>query len=249
MICPPASNMKSANIRSATARQPVAEAPSGRAGKTQLADRRVDHARRRRIPATAPWCGRSCRRARRCPRPNRRCADRGAFPRRCRRGPRRASPGFPCAGCRPAALGRRRMQRLGPHVVVGASPGRARGELRANSTALGDDRAATRASIASSSAGRGRLRSPDEASAEQCDRAALLPRVELFLRAIGAGQRVALVMADDAIGFGLDQRGALAGAGAGDGPCGRPPTRPARRCRRPPRRECRTRRPSWRPRC
>ena len=41
------------------------------AGEAQLGDRRVDHALRRRTPATGPWCGRRCRRARRCLRRNR----------------------------------------------------------------------------------------------------------------------------------------------------------------------------------
>ena len=57
----------------------------------------------------------------------------------------------------------------------------------------------------------------EEPLAEAGDRAADLPGVQLFLRAIGAGQRIAFVMADDAVGLGFDQRGAVAGASLGHG--------------------------------
>ncbi len=57
----------------------------------------------------------------------------------------------------------------------------------------------------------------DEPGAEQRDRIALQPGVHLLLGAVGAGDVVALVVADGAVGLGLDQRRALAGAGALDG--------------------------------
>ena len=54
----------------------------------------------------------------------------------------------------------------------------------------------------------------DQPLAEHVDRVALDPGVDLLLRAVGADDRVALVVADGAVGLGLDQRRALAGAGA-----------------------------------
>ena len=54
----------------------------------------------------------------------------------------------------------------------------------------------------------------DQPLAEHVDRVALDPGVELLLRPIGADDRIAFVMSDGAVGLGLDQRRALAGAGA-----------------------------------
>ena len=62
--------------------------------------------------------------------------------------------------------------------------------------------------------GRGRGEILEDAGAQHADRVALRPFVHLRLGAVGAGDRVALVMADRAIGLGLDQRRALAGTGA-----------------------------------
>ena len=63
-------------------------------------------------------------------------------------------------------------------------------------------------------AGRGRLEILDELLAERRDGIALSPLVDLGLRPIGAGDVVALVMADGAVGLGLDQRRAVAAPGA-----------------------------------
>ena len=54
----------------------------------------------------------------------------------------------------------------------------------------------------------------EQTLAEHVDRVALDPGVDFLLRPIGADDRVALVVADGAVGLGLDQRRPLAGAGA-----------------------------------
>ena len=51
----------------------------------------------------------------------------------------------------------------------------------------------------------------DQPLAEQDERIALRPAVDLLLRAIGADDRVALVVADGAVGLRLDQGRAVAG--------------------------------------
>ncbi len=54
----------------------------------------------------------------------------------------------------------------------------------------------------------------DQLLAEHVDGIALYPRVEFLLRPVRADDRIAFVVADGAIGLGLDQRRTLAGAGA-----------------------------------
>ena len=61
--------------------------------------------------------------------------------------------------------------------------------------------------------------------AQSQDRAALEPRVDLFLGAVGADQRIALVVPDDAIGERFDQRRPTAAAGPLDGLLHHPPHR------------------------
>ena len=62
----------------------------------------------------------------------------------------------------------------------------------------------------------------DQPLAEDVDRIALRPGVDLLLRAVGADDRVALVMADGAVGLGLDQGRPVAGAARARSPPSRP---------------------------
>ena len=94
-------------------------------------------------------------------------------------------------------------------TVAGSGSGELRANVSASSTTF-----SIRASIAASSLGIGDAIILDQPLAEHVDRIALDPGVELFLRAVGADDRIAFVMADGAVGLGLDQRRALAGAGA-----------------------------------
>src|SRR5688500_18290877 len=63
----------------------------------------------------------------------------------------------------------------------------------------------------------------DEASPERFDGVALGPEIHFLLGAVGAGDRITLVVADGAVGLGFDEGWPFAAPGTLDGlPCDRP---------------------------
>ena len=129
--------------------------------------------------------------------------------------PSRTASSQPCVRVSPTARGRSASGGLigSAKTCSRTVAGSGSGELRANSSASCTT-FSIRASISASVVGIGDAIILDQPLAEHVDRVALDPGVELLLRPVGADDRIAFVMADRAVGLGLDQRRALAGARA-----------------------------------